>query len=1071
MPDCAACTSALLFQAPESIGTSDLVAMGAVEQDESWSACLSSSTTWLLADGSLVDSISFETSSSDATVNGAGAIPSGVLLVRPADSQPCDITEVEARRIFLNGSKGACGRFDDEISELHLLVLVDLNGLKLLCLLPLLFDGMEKHEIHSIYVQSTARVYELYFSNDQNASSKEYLCTVRCGASVQERNENVSEGTITNCLETNDVKEILARSGSSSFEEDGWIDVKIPDSFLQDSRMFSSLKAQKDSPKTQIHYEATAQISDASPCKSITLRLLSLQTISSVHIGEIYIYADPVLDTDPEPAVSNMGAGPLLSMLVPGFLEMSKSRLQDKSLCDASGGSKESLSSEGAIHVNNPAKLLPEMKLDDLSMASSKKVIDPQASKSNFDDINKASGCVEDVMNVPISEHTRDDPRDKQMRSAFEAKGPYESCKPNTGENNAPSMHLEKILDDLVSRVGRIETFCSRFEEKMIKPLTCIDMRLQRLEEQLDAFSKIPQPTGIRISPPEFSAEESDSETKGSISSFTVKDSSSVEKQATVGKLGFHSPESAKSSGLIVRAPEFPSEESDSSGGNSVDLTPDHPEDKKRLSVDGALASALTALLTSTTNISSVMLREYQNTDKDDVGYSTYSVPMEDRNNTFNFDFAEKGCDEIDQAFQSRFNEVDPEKNYLDEESWSCYIAKADNLSCNDSLSVDDLSIEIKVHGPESLIIKAPEFPIENDILEWGVSSDPHIQDYFALNSHIHHYPETTLTLASFLSSRNAVTYNANKLQLSDRVASSEGESATKADPFPVGFSRSDTQSEKFDLHDQHNAVVLREDTLKVASRHENPVSTQADFSLVDLFLLLDLSEQPEMENVHPTAVLGEETSNSSILHQENGSALTCNLLPCIELLADASAVMEQSWGGHFNGGNTAVRGHLFDLLNTFDDFKGSKPVDLTTGNIRSSKTVPKSQMNTLVDLQQVSNLIADHENFINNVHFCADESLGGGGLPLEILLGEKSNEKLKDHEHDNDGDIETSQQQNSLEIHDLNQNCATVKMTLIDMEDLTVQDEAQGMVPMGMNDISQSTESCSSPGFSSSLI
>ena len=48
---------------------------------------------------------------------------------------------------------------------------------------------------------------------------------------------------------------------------------------------------------------------------------------------------------------------------------------------------------------------------------------------------------------------------------------------------------VEKKLDELILRVGRMESFFSRLEESIMKPLSSIDSRLQRVELQLDAIS------------------------------------------------------------------------------------------------------------------------------------------------------------------------------------------------------------------------------------------------------------------------------------------------------------------------------------------------------------------------------------------------------------------------------------------------------------------------------------------------------------------------------------------------------------------------------------------------------
>ncbi|KAJ6692086.1 40S RIBOSOMAL PROTEIN S27 [Salix purpurea] len=46
--------------------------------------------------------------------------------------------------------------------------------------------------------------------------------------------------------------------------------------------------------------------------------------------------------------------------------------------------------------------------------------------------------------------------------------------------------HCEGVLDQLFSRVNRIEDLLLRFEESMLKPINSIDVRLQQVEKQLD---------------------------------------------------------------------------------------------------------------------------------------------------------------------------------------------------------------------------------------------------------------------------------------------------------------------------------------------------------------------------------------------------------------------------------------------------------------------------------------------------------------------------------------------------------------------------------------------------------
>lgn len=82
----------------------------------------------------------------------------------------------------------------------------------------------------------------------------------------------------------------------------------------------------------QNYYEATAEMNDSEPCKSLTLRLLSLQSKGFVHVDEVYVFADCIHSDDsqnqnllnhPEPPSSGTS---LMTMLVPTLLGLSKSR-------------------------------------------------------------------------------------------------------------------------------------------------------------------------------------------------------------------------------------------------------------------------------------------------------------------------------------------------------------------------------------------------------------------------------------------------------------------------------------------------------------------------------------------------------------------------------------------------------------------------------------------------------------------------------------------------------------------------------------------------------------------------
>uniref|UniRef100_A0A0E0EDA4 Uncharacterized protein n=1 Tax=Oryza meridionalis TaxID=40149 RepID=A0A0E0EDA4_9ORYZ len=605
------------------------------------------SATWAPAGGAAVeDAVSFETSADDAE-----AVPSAVFLERPSpdgdgDAPPCEVT-------------------------VH-------------------FRG--KYEIHRVYVRSTARIYEIYYTTDPKDSSKDYLCTVRCGLAVKEPLPSAEESMPqwSSDASTSEKHEHETKSVSSSIDEDSWVDVKIPELHVEKNRSKSqepnAIGAKQET--TLAHYEATAEITDASPCVSLTVRLLSLQSRTSVHIEEIYIFADPVESTNDESETrpGNMGGSSLLAMLVPSLMQMSKSRNQKTDNKYFSDASRTQLSQGCAMAVNNiPCEnVVRDAELcgtDDLNfksagMESKLNAIDGDTityEKGNHYDLKDSKSI---LLPIQTTENTQAPLAKNQSVSNTD-----QPVTPLMDENPNPYSRIEGKLDTLLSKMEKMELYCSKFDDGMMRPLCSIESRLQRLEQQFDVFSmeiktlqassaRMSAPDGLSdmINPqdktdndgkaensasttnrqpglvvraPEFSLEESFSCDKSNENAVTLRGSSMVprllvkapdfvsESELACEKLhdGSFSPvdfalssekEPKTSPGLVVKVPEFPNdsddeleEEKETEVGDHDDghtksdaalseSTVDSFKSKSHVSVDGALASALEALLGST---------------------------------------------------------------------------------------------------------------------------------------------------------------------------------------------------------------------------------------------------------------------------------------------------------------------------------------------------------------------------------------------------------------------------------------------------------------------------------------
>lgn len=528
-------------------------------ENKSWTA----STNWIVVHGSLQNTISFESPIEEEEEEETSSRPKAALVLKPppSDSSPCEIN----------------------------------------------VSFTKKHEVRQVYLRSTSRVYEIYYALEQQ-SDQEYLCTVRCGVAAREDDilqtgdtgEATGEDHDTSGTNTHEIPNQTAKSdsiNSNGSDEDGWVEVKVPDSPLVTDTIKPMAKEikQKTSIKVQDYYEATAEITDSYPCVSLTLRLLSLQVKECLSIEEIYIFAEPAVESTNAghslaPVESSAGNN-LLAMLVPSLLQVSKSgisRVKDGHVSDIREGQKlpgseskanESFSSEFYRTVNQETP------------------------------INMA-----DTKEVKIQELVKDRTEHRQLES-----GPHSSHSTNipnyVEEKKLPVGYLEKMLGQLDCRMARIEAFCASFEENMLKPLNCMATRMQRMEQQMDELrvrSESP-PRSLpcsRIVAPEFSFDESESNSLHAHSSDENVDSASESEEG----IPFDKPSSSNVDATaatspkvvphwVVNAPEFSNTDDDSDNNcddTSDSVRKDIPLDKPSSSIDSALASALASLILST---------------------------------------------------------------------------------------------------------------------------------------------------------------------------------------------------------------------------------------------------------------------------------------------------------------------------------------------------------------------------------------------------------------------------------------------------------------------------------------
>uniref|UniRef100_A0A3N7GAJ4 Uncharacterized protein n=1 Tax=Populus trichocarpa TaxID=3694 RepID=A0A3N7GAJ4_POPTR len=471
-----------------------------VNYGTSWTAA----TNWTIAAGSLVNSLTFESSLpliSDEDNNDHHQISpddskskSPLIIYAPTpDSAPCEIT----------------------------------------------INFAQKHEVRQVYVRSTARVYEIYYAPELQSSS-EYLCTVCCG--IAARNEevqhatNIEEAVLAHARSSiQELAEEKLRNGRSlTPNENDWFEVKVLDSPPVINRNSSSPSNSDINPKrnSQDLYEAAAEITDAKPSTSLTLRLLSLQNKGYLS------------------KTKGIGGG------------------EDKYNIDTRERQElQEIGSKEAVPVDVEKKIQEEVRLH--------KVVGPTSKPVQHE-----------ILQVSNTE----------------------------SKSDISHNHFEGVLDQLVSRVNRIEDLFLRFEESMLKPINSIDVRLQRVEHQLDVLTKKTENSApvscTRISAPEFSCSESETSSfynsgSGDIGYMACETNKSHSPSPLTSILADATPVSVNDTnlqpGLVVTAPEF-SNYDDEVEDHAVESVKESPKVKQKhaMSTDDAFAYALAGFLSST---------------------------------------------------------------------------------------------------------------------------------------------------------------------------------------------------------------------------------------------------------------------------------------------------------------------------------------------------------------------------------------------------------------------------------------------------------------------------------------
>ncbi|XP_010442210.1 PREDICTED: uncharacterized protein LOC104725280 [Camelina sativa] len=465
-------------------------------------------TNWNLAVGSLTDSISFESSftanheSDDGTAVDHIAKSPLLLLPPVPNGEPCEITITFA----------------------------------------------QEHELRQVYIRSSARVYEVYFTKKRRHGSKEYLCTVRCGVAV--------------------------RDGRTT--EDDWVEVKAGDDSLLNAAQ--GLLPMVQSGKQDL-YEATAEINDVEPCTSITVRLLSLQDKRCALVDEVYVFADPVDPSESEQeeasGAGNSSSSSLMAMFMPAILQLSRGKDVRKER-DTQVSSDKSNSTNPLGYSNDSDKIVHEIhqeinfsKLaDQMGVSPPPVLVDTLSKRVSGEEIRPAISCssMETILYDLVNKVSR-----------------IETI-------------LTRFEDQMLKPINSIDARLQLVEKKLEQ------LGKKSFESELVCQTRIPNPDALGTDTDKIpDTDEFDGLTRStdnpklvSCTRVVVPESSVEDDAVVLPKNRLEELESGNSSisgnEMISTEPEISNEEV----GHSFEEKP-----KRSLSINDALASALAGLLSS----------------------------------------------------------------------------------------------------------------------------------------------------------------------------------------------------------------------------------------------------------------------------------------------------------------------------------------------------------------------------------------------------------------------------------------------------------------------------------------
>ncbi|KAI9116713.1 hypothetical protein K1719_012371 [Acacia pycnantha] len=430
----------------------------------------------------------------------------------------------------------------------------------------------------------------------KHESSNEYLCTIRCGVAARDGEIlhalNVEEVVSSNIKGFN--KELAEENIRS---EDDWVDVKFPDSpgldggnhGLQTKSSINSAKSYQDL------FEATAEISDVTPCTSVTLRLLSLQNKSYIYIEEIYVFGDPADSERQESSADNSSSNSLMTMFLPTLMQLSQTTaLRNIKEKYPPVGKEKQYFPEVDSGKSHPCDSLINTQLE--GRASKTDHQEGELQKVNEESVGPSQSDVL-LQDAPVDSNLKTTSQAALMESN-QSETPSQAAKTKINDCDTPpeAAAMEKIMVILW---------------KMLMPISSIEARLQQVEQQLETLTIKLQNSGLpscsKIHAPDGSCIQSDANSCDNCHVNNATEGLMPDKNVShIEELSISPNDTSDSAnttqlhpGLIVTAPEFLDAEDEEENKVLGLETTSNDKQRQHLSIDDAVASAFAGFLSS----------------------------------------------------------------------------------------------------------------------------------------------------------------------------------------------------------------------------------------------------------------------------------------------------------------------------------------------------------------------------------------------------------------------------------------------------------------------------------------